>query len=95
MITILKNTLIIYLGLLGLSMISVLFVCLDSEFEGQCPLIAIKILRSLSIIPIVNEVKMIIIPIIRELPPKWIRPLILSSLMMAMALIISLIYSIL
>ncbi|CAD8182179.1 unnamed protein product [Paramecium pentaurelia] len=93
MITILKNTLIIYLGLLGLSMISVLFICLDSEYESQCPLIAIKILRSLSVIPIVNEVKMITIPIIRELPPKLIRPLILSSLMMALAFIISLIYS--
>ncbi|CAK82917.1 unnamed protein product (macronuclear) [Paramecium tetraurelia] len=74
-------------------MISILFVCLDSEYESQCPLIAIKILRSLTVIPIVNEVKMIIIPLIRELPPNLVRPLILSSLMMAVAFLISMIYS--
>lgn len=34
MITILENTLIIYLGLLGLFMISILVVCLDSEYES-------------------------------------------------------------
>ncbi|CAD8087419.1 unnamed protein product [Paramecium primaurelia] len=76
-------------------MISIMVVCLDSEYESQCPLVGIRILRSLSIIPIMNEVKKSIIPMIKELPPKWIRPLILSSFMMAIALIISLIYTLL
>ncbi|CAK85719.1 unnamed protein product (macronuclear) [Paramecium tetraurelia] len=74
-------------------MISILVVCLDSEYECHCPSIVIKILRSLSIIPFTNEVKKSIIPIIKELSPKWIRLLILSSFMMALALILSLIYT--
>ncbi|CAD8182937.1 unnamed protein product [Paramecium octaurelia] len=74
-------------------MISILVVCLDSEYECHCPSIVIKILRSLSIIRFMNEVKKSITPIIKELPPKWIRLLILSSFMMTLALILSLIYT--
>ncbi|CAD8092477.1 unnamed protein product [Paramecium sonneborni] len=93
MLNILKNTLIIYLGLLGLSLISILVICLDSEYESHCPQMAIKIMKSISNLQIVDEVKMAIIPIIKELPIKWIKPLVMSSLMMALAFVISLLYN--
>ncbi|CAD8085279.1 unnamed protein product [Paramecium sonneborni] len=92
MITILKNTLIIYLGLLGLSTIGSLFICLDQEYQQQCPSHVISILSDLSLIPVVNEIRMILIPLIKELPPQWISILIWSSLMMTSALMISIMY---
>ncbi|CAK74018.1 unnamed protein product (macronuclear) [Paramecium tetraurelia] len=92
MITILKNTLIIYVGLLGLSTIGSLFICLDQDYHQQCPSHVITILSDLSVIPIVNEARMMLIPMIKELPPQWITVLIWSSLMMTTALIISVMY---
>ncbi|CAD8052921.1 unnamed protein product [Paramecium primaurelia] len=92
MITILKNTLIIYVGLLGLSTIGSLFICLDQDYHQQCPSHVITILSDLSVIPIINDARMMLIPIIKELPPQWITILIWSSLMMTTALIISVMY---
>ncbi|CAD8082847.1 unnamed protein product [Paramecium sonneborni] len=92
MITILKNTLIIYLGLLGLSTIGSLFICLDQEYQQQCPSHVVSILSDLSVIPIVNEARIMLIPFIKELPPQWISVLIWSSLMMTSALLISIMY---
>lgn len=37
MITILKNTLICYLALIGLSTVGALFICLDDGYKEQCP----------------------------------------------------------